>query len=512
MAHQAIPLCTLALSHITYTYSGAVEPVLHDASATFPTGWTGIVGDNGCGKSTLAHIACRLLKPDTGSVTGPTTCIYCEQNPSVPPNRLEEFACDYSAEAMNLRAGLNIKDDMPWRFPELSFGEQKKIQVAVALWNSADVLALDEPTNHVDARTRHELIRACAEYRGIGLVISHDRELLDALTQQCLYFEGAGHTGVARRLTMRVGGYTQGSTAAAVERRSAQHAREQAQREQKRLLTEQRAREAAATQTAKRRSAHNLDKHDSDGRAKRALAIFTGQDGKRAKLAGRMASRAERASESLAAAQVEKRYDSSLWLEAKPHPRPVLVHIPADCIHCGANGSLTFPDLYVSNQDHIGIGGPNGAGKSTFIQHLLRALPEDIDTLVIPQELNASERTRFLVRIRALDANSRGQLLSLVTQLNSDPKRILANCIHGNADPSPGELRKLMLADGALRRCPLIIMDEPTNHLDLHSIEALETALAAFPGALVLVSHDAHFLTACTTRRWHIENGYLREA
>ena len=74
-------------------------------------------------------------------------------------------------------------------------------------------------------------------------------------------------------------------------------------------------------------------------------------------------------------------------------------------------------------------------------------------------------------------------------------------------ETSPGEMRKLMLGLGMLDGPELIIMDEPTNYLDLHSVEALERLLAAHPGALLLVSHDAALLEATTTTRWSIEEG-----
>ena len=97
-------------------------------------------------------------------------------------------------------------------------------------------------------------------------------------------------------------------------------------------------------------------------------------------------------------------------------------------------------------------------------------------------------------------------MLSNVAQLNSHPDRLLEGDV-----TSPGELRKLMLALGMLDHPVLIIMDEPSNHLDLHSVEALERALASYPGALLLVSHDRPFLAACTTRTWEIADGAVRE-
>ncbi len=89
--------------------------------------------------------------------------------------------------------------------------------------------------------------------------------------------------------------------------------------------------------------------------------------------------------------------------------------------------------------------------------------------------------------------------------MGSDPEKLLDSSV-----PSPGETRKLLLARGLLGDPWLIVMDEPTNHMDLPSVECLEKALAEYPGAVLLVSHDRAFLDALTDINWSIGSGELR--
>ena len=487
----------LTLHDIAYTYPASPAPILNGASITFPAGWCGIVGDNGCGKSTLARIACGLLEPDSGSVFPQHTSAYCPQDASIPPALLEDFALDWSRGAVRLRAQLNIDDDMPWRFDALSFGERKKIQVAVAVWQNPDVLVLDEPTNHVDARCRKAIEDALRAYRGVGLLISHDRELLNSLADRCLMHE-------AGTWVMRPGTYDQAHGEQQRERAETAGKKAALAKDAARLAAEADARAHLAARTAARLSARNLDKHDSDGRARRRLAVFTGQDGKAGALATRMDERASRAKQQAQSIRVEKRYDGSLWLDATPHPRATLLFMEEHAIDCGS-GRLSLPKLAIGNTDHIGISGPNGGGKSTLVRHLLDRLAADVPALVIPQEVPPADAHRIVRALHEADDARRGQLLSIVTQLNSSAKRMLAG-----DEMSPGELRKLMLAEGVLDGPALIVMDEPTNHLDLHATEALERALASYPGALVVVSHDRAFLDACTSVRWIVDEGRVR--
>ena len=482
----------LNLSNIEYCYPLAEEPILRGITVTFPQGWTGDVGDNGCGKTTLARIACGRIVPDAGSVGPALASSYCPQDATLRPADLDDFAAAYDGRAVRLRRELGIEDDWPWRFETLSGGQQKRLQVACALWPAPDLLVMDEPTNHVDATTRAAIARALAGFAGVGILISHDRALLDALCGQCLFMsEGSA--------VMRPGGYTKASGQEGLERAASLHAHEEARREMKRIEREaQRRREEAARKEGKK-SLKGIAKHDSDARRKKRLAIVTGTDGIAAKQAGRMEARLERVTAQADRTRVQKRYDADIWLEATPSRRPVLLRLEAAELPMGER-TLVFPQLFIGRSDHIGLVGDNGSGKTTLVKHLMAQMPDGVRVLYIPQEPTDGQQEEARERLAKLASAERGRVLSIVAQLNSEPERVL----EGDAI-SPGEMRKLMLALGILDSPELIIMDEPTNHLDLGSTEALERVLAAFPGALLLVSHDAALLEATTDITWRID-------
>lgn len=306
---------------------------------------------------------------------------------------------------MALRRDLGVEDDWPWRYDTLSCGQQKRLQVACALWQRPDLLVMDEPTNHVDAPTREAITAALARFKGVGLLISHDRALLDALCVQCLFMaEG--------RLTARPGGYSQGRDQEELERGTALRQRERARREKKRLAGEAQRRREEASRAAGMRSCRNLDPKDHSGKERVKLAVYTGKDGVAGKLSSRMESRLSRVEETLARVKVEKRYDGDLWMRAEPSARKVLYRQPEMTLALGER-QLLVPPLSIGNTDHIALTGPNGAGKTTLVSEVARRIDPTARVLVIPQEPTAEQCRDALSRLASLDSRSRGRVLAV---------------------------------------------------------------------------------------------------
>jgi macrolide transport system ATP-binding/permease protein len=485
----------LNLTNIHYSYPSSPQEILSGVTLAFPEGWTGIVGDNGCGKSTLARIATGQLAPDQGSVTPSLVCAYCDQGVSELPEGAEEFGCSWEHDAVMLRAQLGIGDDWPWRYDQLSCGQKKRLQVAIALWKRPDVLVMDEPTNHLDQSSRSQVLQALSSYSGIGILISHDRDLLDALVRRCVMFNSSG-------VVVRQGSYSDASAQERLGRENALSEQRQARKEERRLRAESQRRAEEASRSDSLRSRSGLSSGDHDAREKIVRALATGKDARATHQARIMRARADQASERSRSSFVERRYDGEVPDYGERSRRDALVRLEPGLVPFGdeaENLGVQVPALVLSPEDHVGIVGPNGAGKSTLVRALMVALPSDVPHVYVPQELGERGSEKLLSTLKNLNESERGQVLSVVAQLNSRPEGLLS----GGA-PSPGELRKLAIAEGTLVKPQLLVMDEPTNHLDLHSVEALERFLAGFVGAVVLVSHDKRAIETACNRVWEL--------
>jgi macrolide transport system ATP-binding/permease protein len=484
----------LIFERVSYSYDTMSEPLLHGINASFSAGWTGIVGANGAGKTTLLKLATGLLEPSEGRVRVPANALYCAQRTDEAPALLTSLIESEDHLASEIKGRLGLASDWPIRWNSLSHGERKRAQIAVMLWQQPQVLALDEPTNHIDAEARALLVPALRSFRGIGLLVSHDRDLLDALCHHCLFADPPD-------AIIRPGNYSSGRRDSVREEEYARRRKELAKRTVERLKTEATRRKAEARGSNRHRSKGGLHPKDHDGRARIDLARLTGVDGRAGQRARQMQSRVEEACRAEEGIRVRKQYELGIWIGGERCRRDVLFRICAGTVPLGSGRELHHPDLTMLPTDRIAITGANGTGKSTLVRNILNALDLPQQRLTyLPQEIDLQSSVNTLMEVRRQPPEILGMTMSIISRLGSRPARLLES-----VEPSPGEARKLLLALGIARQPHLIVMDEPTNHLDLPSIECLEKALADCPCGLLLVSHDEQFLNSLTRIRWHLD-------
>lgn len=495
---------TLYLQSCRFGYAkGAL--IFDELTLNFNPGWTGIVGGNGTGKSTLMDLLYGNLTPQEGrvvSVPAQARIHLCPQRVETRSESIDTFAWQWDTYAARLKAMLALDEQSLTRWETLSPGERKRWQVGAALWENADVLLLDEPTNHLDEASRHMLERALESYQGIGVLVSHNRDLLDALT----------HTTV--RLTAHeVVVYPMPYDEARLQWETLQerrlmraHDAQRAHQKAKRSLASraQAAHDASLNTNTRQRSGGQCD---SDARS----AVRKGQAHRAAaKLSQRVGSavnRVEATSKALNDIHTQKQMCPSFFWRSRYAPKPVLANIYLDVLDHDGQSRALLKEITVSVQrgEKIHLKGPNGSGKTSLLHKLLEHLtiPKE-HVLFLPQELTIAQTNTMLEEVKALPPESLGRIYQLVAALGVDPKRL-----HMSQELSPGEARKLALALGMSRYAWLLVLDEPTNHMDLPSIERMEKALRFFPGAVVMVTHDHFMARQCTQTTWSIQEGML---
>ncbi len=490
------------LSGLSFSYTDSVS-TLSGVTLTLATGWTGVVGPNGTGKTTLLRLIAGELEPAAGHINldPPRGVIRaCAQTVEAMTHEIAAFARATDGIARRIHGELRLDAATLTRWPTLSPGERKRWQVGAALGAEPAVLMLDEPTDHLDVEARELLIAGLERFRGVGIIVSHDRALLDRITSYTVRV----HDGSAR---IWRGGYSDAKCAWEAEERAhyAEYERLKQQRENLARRLADKRRLAMSAEAQANAGTRKRMKFRGDHDATSALA-----KGK-AEMASRRISRdaavlrasVDRVSEKLGEYKFRKAKGRSIFVAYTPAPVAKVFTLDVAAICAGDLRLLEDLHLAVLRDAKIRVAGPNGIGKSTLLAAMLRGAhiaPERI--LCLPQELTVRDGIAMLDAVRDLNPDERGRVLTLVAALGVDPDRLLES-----AAPSPGEARKLAMAYGLGRQVWAMVLDEPTNHLDMPAIERLEEALAEYPGAMVIVTHDDALARRCTSIEWRLNAG-----
>ncbi len=492
------------LADLTFSYSDSV-PILDCVSIQLAPGWTGVVGRNGAGKTTLMRLITGALAPSAGHVRfdPPGARVQlCPQTVETITDEIATFAAAADGVSRRIQGELRLDAGDLSRWPTLSPGERRRWQVGAALAGEPGVLILDEPTDHLDADARELLGGALSRFSGVGIVVSHDRALLDSLTAYTIRV----HEGTAR---LWRGGYTIAKQSWEAEERE-HHAKYERLKHQRNVLARRLADKRRLAQSAEaewnagaRLRMKGPRDHDATSMLARGRAEMASR--RISRDAGVLRRSVDRVAERIEEFHFRKEKGRSIFIDYRPAPASRLFVLDAPVIMAGPAPLLTDVHLVVTRESRVRVAGPNGIGKSTLLKAMLASarIPAE-RMLYLPQELTIEDGARLLDWVRELGAAERSRVLTMAAALGADPERVLES-----HSPSPGEARKLALAYGLGRRVWAAVLDEPTNHLDIPAIERLEDALAAYPGALVIVTHDDPLAHRCTNVEWRLENSRI---
>jgi len=492
--------------------------LLQDANVTVQPGQRlALIGSNGCGKSSLFALLLGELGADAGDIQGMNALrlshMAQETHASALPAgeyvwrgdaqlaRLRDQAASleaagafdqaarvhseleeidgYSAErrAQRLLQGLGFAEGAADRaVSDFSGGWRIRLNLARALMTPSDILLLDEPTNHLDLDATLWLQQWLQQYPGTLLMISHDRDFIDATCERILHIE-------RQQLFTYKGNYS----------------------DFERMRAERLANQQASYEKQQRRIAQI----DDFVRRFRYKASKAKQAQSRLKELERM--------QTLAPAHIDSPFDFRFPPPARSSDP--LLRLDEATLGYGSTAVLTGVDLQLRPGSRYGLLGRNGAGKSTLLKSLIGELP------VLAGSRSVGEHVRIgyfdQQQLEALDMQASPALH--VQRLSPQAReQDILNFLggfdfRGEAATSPvapfsgGEKARLALALVVWQKPNLLVLDEPTNHLDLDMRHAMEVALQAYEGALILVSHDRHMLRNTADELLLVHDGRVDE-
>ncbi|HYM71641.1 MAG TPA: ABC-F family ATP-binding cassette domain-containing protein [Stellaceae bacterium] len=506
----------LTISDVTYRVGGKRGRALLDhASAQVPEGSKlGLVGRNGIGKSTLLDLIRGRLMPDDGDIFLPRghrigflaqeapsgagtplatvlaadrerARLLVELDADPPPERIGEIEARLDTigaraapgRAARILAGLGFDAAMQEApLAELSGGWRMRVALAAVLFAEPDLLLLDEPTNHLDMEASLWLERYLRRYRHSFILVSHDRQLLNAATTSILHLE-------AGKLTLYSGNFDAFL----------------------RARGEARARQAALAQRQEAQRRH--------------MQAFVDRFRYKASKARQAQSRLKALAKLEPVAMIAEAPPIELRLPEPAQWRPPLITLEKVSVgYAEGRPVLSGLDLRLDPDDRIALLGANGNGKTTFARLLAGRLAAMSGQVERPSRLACGFFAQHQIEEMRPGESAYDHLAALLPNLNEEAIRTRLGGFGFGQDKafvpvsslSGGERARLNLALVTHDAPALLILDEPTNHLDMETRESLVAALAEYSGAVVLVSHDWHLVELVADRLWLVENGTVK--
>jgi ATPase subunit of ABC transporter with duplicated ATPase domains len=511
----------------------------------------GLVGANGAGKSTLLRMLAGLAAPEEGSLRlSPATATvgYLPQEPErTGTETVRDFlarrtgvaaaqtaldaatqalvdeasgaddayaesldrwlalgAADLDERAEEAAASLGLGVSLDHRMTALSGGQAARAGLASLLLSRYDVFLLDEPTNDLDLDGLERLEKFVTGLRAGTVLVSHDREFLARTVNRVVELDLA-----QQQVNVFGGGYSSYLEERATARR---HAREEFEEyADTRAGLEARARMQRGWMDKGLRNAVRKAP-DNDKIARKARTESSEKQAAKARQTDKMIERLDVVEEP------RKEWELKMEIAAAPRSGAVVATLRNAQVR---RGGFEFGpvDLQIDWADRVAITGANGSGKSTLLAALLGRLPLDdghssLGSGVVVGEVDQA-RALFRGGEPLLDAFRApapdldpADIRTLLAKFGLKAEHVLRPA----ATLSPGERTRAALALLQARGVNLLVLDEPTNHLDLPAIEQLESALASYPGTLLLVTHDRRMLDAVqTTRRIEVDAGRITE-
>lgn len=519
---------SIVLSNLSFTTADG-RPLLSHLDQSFEPELTGLVGRNGVGKTTLLKLITGELTPQSGAVVvkgrlgilnqavqlhpGETVAdlfgvaqalalLRRAETGEVTAAELAEADWTLTARLAQALSRVDLAAEPSTPLAALSGGQRTRAALAALVFAEPDFLLLDEPTNNLDRDGRRAVIELLSHWRAGAIVISHDRELLDQmdaiveLTSLGMTRYGGNWSAYRDRKTLELAAARH--DLADAEKRVADLARKA------QLATERKARRDSA---GRRKGAKGGIPRIALGGLKQKSETTGGTLKRLAE--DRQSDAAEVAAEARKRVEILQPLSVTVPSTGLPASRVVLRleevtagYVPGRPVL----GDLTFT---ITGPERIAITGPNGAGKTTVLALIAGTLQ--------PWAGRVAVKSRFAMldqRVSLLDPKGtiRDNFRRLNPEADENACRAALARFMFRADAalqvvgtlSGGQMLRAGLACvlGGRAPPPLLVLDEPTNHLDLDSIAAVEAGLAAYDGALLVVSHDEAFLAAIgITRR-----------